>query len=180
MLPLPGFRLCACIFRARFSVRNRYYSDIDLCSIYAYELYIDAGKVIKTTMTWVQHVTPEVEALSQYPTIISVCVSLTVLMALVVAIRSWVRAHLVKRMGFDDYLAICTAVSFATIAEVPQSPKLMLTGDYHRLYRSRDLADQTRPWVASVPSPTSQSLNLLNRVYPRQTFITHEEGVERH
>lgn len=62
-------------------------------------------------MPWVQHVTLEVEAASQYPTILWVCGSLTFLMLLVVALRTYVRIARVKNLGMDDTLVLGGAVS---------------------------------------------------------------------
>jgi hypothetical protein len=62
-------------------------------------------------MPWVQHVTPETEAISQYPTILWVCGSLTLFMLLVVALRTYVRIARVKNFGIDDTLVLGGAVS---------------------------------------------------------------------
>jgi hypothetical protein len=61
-------------------------------------------------MPWVQHVTPEVEAVSQYPTILWVCCSLTLFMLLVVALRTYMRIVRVKNFGMDDTLVLGGAV----------------------------------------------------------------------
>lgn len=62
-------------------------------------------------MPWVQHVSPEVEAVSQYPTILWVCGSLTLLMVFVVALRTYVRVVKVENFGLDDKLVLGGAVS---------------------------------------------------------------------
>jgi hypothetical protein len=62
-------------------------------------------------MPWVQHVTPEVAAASQYPTILWVCGSLTLFMLLVVALRTYMRIARVKNFGTDDTLVLGGAVS---------------------------------------------------------------------
>jgi hypothetical protein len=62
-------------------------------------------------MPWVQHVAPEVEAVSQYPTILWVCCSLTLFMLVVVALRAYVRIVRVKNFGMDDTLVSGGAVS---------------------------------------------------------------------
>jgi hypothetical protein len=62
-------------------------------------------------MPWVQHVTPEIEAISQYRTILWVCGSLTLFMLLVVALRTYVRIARVKNFGIDDTLVLGGAVS---------------------------------------------------------------------
>jgi hypothetical protein len=61
-------------------------------------------------MPWVQHVTPEVEAVSQYSTILWVCCSLTFFMLLVVALRTYMRIVRVKNFGMDDTLVLGGAV----------------------------------------------------------------------
>jgi hypothetical protein len=57
-------------------------------------------------MPWVQHVTPEVEAVSLYPTILWVWCSLTLFMLLVVALRTYVRIVRVKNFGMDDTIVL--------------------------------------------------------------------------
>lgn len=56
-------------------------------------------------MGWVKHVSPEVAAQSQYPTIIAVCVVLTLLMMATVITRVVIR-YRQRRTGADDYVVI--------------------------------------------------------------------------
>ncbi|KAF7596976.1 hypothetical protein BBP40_011342 [Aspergillus hancockii] len=56
---------------------------------------------------WVYNVTPEVNAVSKYPTILGVCFSLTALMIIVVSLRIYVRFR-ARRMAADDYVMIVT------------------------------------------------------------------------
>jgi hypothetical protein len=54
-------------------------------------------------MGWVYHASPEVQSASEYPEIIAVCITLTLLMALTVSTRIAVRwTH--HRTGPDDYI----------------------------------------------------------------------------
>lgn len=62
-------------------------------------------------MGWIENASPEVEAASNYPTIISVCISMTIFMTAVVSLRIYVRAFLLKLMGLDDWAIILSAVS---------------------------------------------------------------------
>lgn len=61
-------------------------------------------------MVWVQNASPEVDAASNYPTIIAVCVSITVLMMVTVSTRIYVRAAMIKMMGMDDWIILFSAV----------------------------------------------------------------------
>ncbi|KAM5465020.1 hypothetical protein MauCBS54593_006653 [Microsporum audouinii] len=61
-------------------------------------------------MQWVYHVSPEVNAISQYPTILAVCISLTFVMTVVVCLRVWVRAVWKKSFGVDDAVIVSSAV----------------------------------------------------------------------
>ena len=67
-------------------------------------------------MGWVQNASPEVDAASNYPTIISVCISMTIFMTSVVSVRIYVRAFLLKLMGIDDWTIIFSAVSLARVS----------------------------------------------------------------
>jgi uncharacterized membrane protein YcaP (DUF421 family) len=61
-------------------------------------------------MGWVYNVTPEVEAVSQYRLILGVCLSLTILMAITVSLRMFVRAQ-VSRLAAADYVMVVSMVS---------------------------------------------------------------------
>jgi hypothetical protein len=62
-------------------------------------------------MLWIQHASLEVNAISQYPSIIGVCVSLTAVMAACVGLRAYIRLAIVKHLGVDDYVTFVAAVS---------------------------------------------------------------------
>lgn len=72
---------------------------------------IDSDHNLQQELPWIQHVTPEVEAVSQYPTILWICGSLTLFMLLVVGLRTYVRVARVKNFGMDDTLVLGGAVS---------------------------------------------------------------------
>ncbi|KAK2738251.1 hypothetical protein FQN57_007114 [Myotisia sp. PD_48] len=61
-------------------------------------------------MPWVQNASPELNDISQYPTIIAVCTSLSTITAIIVGLRVWVRLRLKKSFGFDDVVIVSTAV----------------------------------------------------------------------
>jgi hypothetical protein len=60
-------------------------------------------------MGWVYNASPEVEAASQYPVILGVCVSLTILMIITVCLRLYVRAQ-ASRLGSADYVMVVSMV----------------------------------------------------------------------
>ncbi|KAI9681265.1 MAG: hypothetical protein M1817_002547 [Caeruleum heppii] len=57
---------------------------------------------------WVYNVTPEINALSEYPKILAICISLTAIMLLIVSLRMYVRWVMVKAPGWDDYAIIAS------------------------------------------------------------------------
>ncbi|KAK2812125.1 hypothetical protein FQN49_008396, partial [Arthroderma sp. PD_2] len=61
-------------------------------------------------MQWVYHATPEVNAISQYPTILAVCISLSFVMTVVVGLRVWVRVVMKKSFGVDDAVIVSSAI----------------------------------------------------------------------
>ncbi|KAI9039145.1 uncharacterized protein KD926_009894 [Aspergillus affinis] len=63
-------------------------------------------------MGWVHNATPEVNAQSNYPTILGVCFSLTGAMMVVVCLRLYIRIRS-RRMAVDDYVMIVTMLNFA-------------------------------------------------------------------
>jgi hypothetical protein len=60
-------------------------------------------------MGWVYNASPEVEATSQYPVILGVCISLTILMIITVCLRLYVRAQ-ASRLGSADYVMVVSMV----------------------------------------------------------------------
>jgi hypothetical protein len=62
-------------------------------------------------MGWVQNASPAVDAASNYPTIIAVCVCLTAFMTTFVGLRVYVRAVMLKLFGIDDWIIVFSAVS---------------------------------------------------------------------
>ena len=66
---------------------------------------------ITTNMQWVTNVSAEVNAASQYPTILAVCGTLTALTLIVVSLRTYVRLKLPEGFRRDDGCVVLLAVS---------------------------------------------------------------------
>lgn len=60
-------------------------------------------------MGWVYNATPEVEAASQYPVVLGVCLSLTILMVITVCLRLFMRAQ-ASRLGAADYVMVMSMI----------------------------------------------------------------------
>ena len=60
---------------------------------------------------WVHNAPPEVNAISRYPTILAVCISLTAVMTAIIAVRGYVRAVMLKSIGADDWTILFSGVS---------------------------------------------------------------------
>ena len=67
-------------------------------------------------MGWVENATPEVEALSQWPTILAVCLVLSFLSIVTVSMRLWIRFK-ARGLAADDWMASLSMV-FALIYSV--------------------------------------------------------------
>ncbi len=67
-------------------------------------------------MTWVENATPEVDAQSQWQTILGVCISLSILSITVVSTRLWIRGT-ARGLASDDYMAALSMV-FALIYSI--------------------------------------------------------------
>ncbi|KAK5946823.1 hypothetical protein PMZ80_000967 [Knufia obscura] len=61
-------------------------------------------------MTWVHNASPEIDAQSQWPLIVGVCVGLTTLMTVTVSLRMYVRAWMIKSMGIDDWVMLSSCI----------------------------------------------------------------------
>lgn len=57
-------------------------------------------------MTWVQNASPAIDAKSQWPTILAVCIILTTIMVTTVGLRGYVRVVLLKTVGGDDWVIL--------------------------------------------------------------------------
>jgi hypothetical protein len=72
-------------------------------------------------MGWVQNASAEVDAVSNYPTIISVCISMTIFMTTIVSLRIYVRAYFLKLMGLDDWTIVFSAVRLVSVSRPLQT-----------------------------------------------------------
>ena len=61
-------------------------------------------------MPWVWYTSPEVNAISSYPSIIGVAMSVTAVMITIVAARAYVRFGIINLPGSDDYVTFFSAV----------------------------------------------------------------------
>ncbi|KAI9857527.1 MAG: hypothetical protein M1824_004787 [Vezdaea acicularis] len=59
---------------------------------------------------WVHNASQHVNDVSQYPTILAVCVCLTIWMLIIVGLRVYVRGHIIKSFGADDWTILFSAV----------------------------------------------------------------------
>ena len=101
-------------------------------------------------MLWVYNASLELNAKSEYPAIIAVSLSLTVLMTILVALRAYVRAIVVESPGSDDYVTFFSAVSTRRITPGHSSSRDI---DYqHHLQHSCDLSDPLGLGVTFVAS----------------------------
>jgi hypothetical protein len=60
---------------------------------------------------WVHNAPPAVNAQSDYPVILGVCISLTLFMMSVVCLRFYIRGVMIRSIGWDDWVVLATAVS---------------------------------------------------------------------
>ncbi|KAI9843364.1 MAG: hypothetical protein M1838_002653 [Thelocarpon superellum] len=60
-------------------------------------------------MYWVYNAGAEVNAISQYPEILAVCVTLTSVMVIVVGLRMYVRSTILRSVGADDWTILVAA-----------------------------------------------------------------------
>jgi len=62
-------------------------------------------------MGWIQNASDSVQEKSTYPTILAVCITLTIIMTTTVALRGYVRGYMLKTIGWDDWVILSSAVS---------------------------------------------------------------------
>ena len=62
-------------------------------------------------MTWVINGSPHLDNISNYKTILGVCIALPILTTTVVAARAYTRAILLKVLGLDDWVIFFSTVS---------------------------------------------------------------------
>jgi len=67
---------------------------------------------------WTHNVTPEVEAKSNWLQIVVVCIVLSLLMTAVVALRGYVRAVMLRTVGWADWVIYFSCVSCELQASV--------------------------------------------------------------
>lgn len=74
-------------------------------------------------MTWVHNASPEVDAKSQWPTIVAVCIALTFVMTVTVGLRDYTRAIMLKTLWADDWVILFSAVSIVLVGWVQVAHK---------------------------------------------------------
>ena len=82
-------------------------------------------------MTWVENATPEVDAQSQWQTILGVCVSLSVLSISIVSLRLWIR-YKARGLAADDYmsaLSMLFALIYSILCIVRTSSLILVFSD---------------------------------------------------
>ena len=62
-------------------------------------------------MTWIYNASSAVNAESNYPTLLGVSMSLVVTMVTIVCLRFYVRGHMLRVVGLDDWVIAAGAVS---------------------------------------------------------------------
>lgn len=67
-------------------------------------------------MVWVDHVTPEVDQISEWRTIVAICTVLSALSIAVVSSRAWIR-HKNHGLAADDWMSLLSMV-FALIYSI--------------------------------------------------------------
>lgn len=60
---------------------------------------------------WINNGSEQLDAVSKYPTILGVCIALSVLLIIVVAMRAYTRIKILNSLGFDDWVIFFSAVS---------------------------------------------------------------------
>ena len=78
--------------------------------VLVYTLPITPSHAFSLKMGWVHNASPEVEAASQYPLILGVCLGLTILMVFTVSLRLFLRAR-ASRWAAADYVMVVSMVS---------------------------------------------------------------------
>lgn len=62
-------------------------------------------------MVWVHNASQAVDDKSQWPTILAVCLILTVFMVITVGLRGYVRGVMLKAVGADDWVILFSMVN---------------------------------------------------------------------
>jgi hypothetical protein len=122
---------------------------------------------------WVHNASPEVNAQSQWPLILGVCVGLSAIMAISVALRLYVRSRILSSVGTDDYVILFSAV---------RQPKLwttLLYNDYCdqicSIIYSGLCIGQTR-WGLGLPIMLRPKVNLNHYSEVRLTVYSSDVG----
>ena len=103
-------------------------------------------------MTWVINGTEHLDDVSNYRTIVGVCIALATLTTIVVSLRAYCRAVILKVLGADDYVIFFTAVSTDESLSINITDFVCLGMCYHiqrSLYRTVKMGSRTPNQIAS-------------------------------
>lgn len=62
---------------------------------------------------WIHNGNEHLDAVSDYRTILGVCIALPIVMTIVVGMRAYARAKILRTLGVDDWIVFFSAVSLA-------------------------------------------------------------------
>ena len=105
-------------------------------------------------MTWVENATPEVDAQSQWQTILGVCLSLSILSISVVSMRLWIR-NKARGLAADDYMAALSmlfALIYSILCIVRMSNLVLVFSTKPLLPPSPPFLCLCLPWIFYSPS----------------------------
>ena len=68
-------------------------------------------------MTWIYNGTPKLDAESTYKTGLTVCIVISFLMTVIVALRLYTRLRIIPSVWYDDYFTIAAVDSIFTLSQ---------------------------------------------------------------
>lgn len=107
-------------------------------------------------MVWINNGTRELDELSQYKTILGVCITLSILTTTIVLLRGYTRIKILKFLGIDDYIIFFTCVS--DIGPFYENNELthvvdMCSHIQRSLHRPVEMGSWTQPCAAAGRQP---------------------------
>ena len=107
-------------------------------------------------MIWVQNASPEVDAQSEWPLIVAVCITLSTIMTMCVALRLYVRTYMIKSLGTDDYVIIFSMVRTSLRTDLyPALIELLSFAGYHTQVYALDKHDGDSGCLSAYGQPAT-------------------------
>ena len=118
-------------------------------------------------MGWIINGTAELDQISEWQTILGVCIVLPILTATIVILRAYTRGHVLRGLGWDDYVIFFSAVRTGRSTEAIFSMLRMIPGISYHLCGPLHCSVKIWSWTSVEDASETRSRPVFCGMLPR-------------